>query len=444
MIWPEGLAVFYPYWHEGLPTWEVALAGVVVAGLCAVAIVRRRKEPWLLVGWCWYLVMLLPVLGIIQVGDQAHADRYTYLPQIGIYLALAWLVAEWQISRAALGALMAGVIGVLMVCAWRQAGYWRNSETLWSHTLACTTNNDTAENNLGTDLLAAGKVDDAITHFRNALRIEPEDADSHYSLGTALLQKGSIDEAIAEFQGALQIEPGDADAHYNLAAAFRQEGKLDEAIAHYQSALQFKPDNAEAHYNLAVALRQEGRVDEAITHYEAALKLKPDNADAENNLGNLLLQKGSIDDAIGNFQKAVAINPASGRAHNNLGNALLRKGRAGDALAQFQQALKLEPDDPTFQSNLAWFLATCAGGSIRDGKRAVELARRANALTGGDNAMVLRTLAAALAEDGELAEAERTAEHALDLAIAKSNSGLAAALRSEIMLYKSGQPFHAP
>ena len=169
MIWPDGLAVFYPYQHQGLPTWEVILSGAFVAGLSAVAVARRRKEPWLLVGWCWYLVMLLPVLGIIQVGRQAHADRYTYLPQIGIYLSITWLVAErdWPGSD---GTLMAAVVAVLMVCAWWQTAYWKNSETLWKHTLVCTTENDTAENNLGTYLLAAGKVDDAITHFQAALK----------------------------------------------------------------------------------------------------------------------------------------------------------------------------------------------------------------------------------------------------------------------------------
>lgn len=444
MIWPDGLAVFYPFQHDGLPVGEIALAGILVAGLCAVVFVRRTKEPWLLVGWCWYLVMLLPVLGIIQVGDQAHADRYTYLPQIGIYVAVTWMVAEWAMNRVVIGLVMAGVVAVLMICARKQTAYWKNSATLWNHALACTKDNDTAENNLGTDLLSAGDVEGAILHFREALRIAPDDADSHYCLATALAKEGSIDEAVAEFEAALKIEPGDADAHFNLAAALLAEGKVDDAIGHYQSAIQFKPDNAMAHYNLAVALRQEGKTEEAIAHYEAALKWKPGYADAENNLGNLLLQKGSIDEAIHHLQRAVTISPGSARARVNLGNALLQKGSAREAFAQFQEALRIEPDDSSLQSNLAWLLATCSDGSIRDGKEAVELARRANALAGGENAVALRTLAAALAEDGQYGEAAQTAEHALDLAAAQSNGGLAAALRAEIALYQSGQPFHSP
>ena len=181
MVWPAGLAVFYPYPHNGLPAWEVALAGMLLAGLSAVALGQRRKQPWLLIGWLWYLVMLLPVVGIIQVGDQAHADRYTYLPQIGIYVAVTWLVAEWRVAAVRLlGGLMAGVLAVLMVCAWKQTAYWQNSETLWTHTLACTTDNDMAHNNLGNALLGysrffvanTSKKDGRIEEKGRAFRME--------------------------------------------------------------------------------------------------------------------------------------------------------------------------------------------------------------------------------------------------------------------------------
>jgi tetratricopeptide (TPR) repeat protein len=229
MVWPTGLAVLYPYPRGGLPRWELMLAGTLLAGLSAVAVWQRRTRPWLLIGWVWYLVMLLPVAGLIQVGEQPHADRYTYLPQIGIYVAVTWLVAEWRVSCAVLGGLMAGVLVALAVCAWKQTAYWQNSETLWTHTLACTTDNDLAHINLGTVFYQEGRVDEAITHYQMALQIIPNNAlvhvnrtkallqSLHFNLANALWKKGRVEEAIAQYQTALQIEPSDLEAQNDLA-----------------------------------------------------------------------------------------------------------------------------------------------------------------------------------------------------------------------------------
>jgi tetratricopeptide (TPR) repeat protein len=264
MVYPAGLAALYPYPLNGLPSWEVALAGMLLAGLSTLVFWQRRRQPWLLVGWFWYLVMLLPVVGIIQVGDQAHADRYTYLPQIGIYVAVTWLVAEWsakwQAGRVAMGGLMAGVIGVLMACAWKQAAYWKNDKTLWTHTLACTTNNYMA----------------------------------HFNLGNALRDEGKRNEAITQFQKALQIHPDYAQAHDNLGNLFREDGRMDEAITQFQQALQINPDNAKAHNNLGYTLLQMGRVDEAIAQFQQALEIDPNDTKAKVNLRQALLQKGHM------------------------------------------------------------------------------------------------------------------------------------------------------
>ena len=263
MVWPVGLAVFYPYPHNGLPAWEVALAGTLLTGLSAAALWQRRKQPWLLIGWVWYLVMLLPVVGIIQAGRQAHADRYTYLPQIGIYLAITWLVADWRVRwlrhgslRVAFGGLMAGVLALFMVCAWQQTAYWQNSETLWPCTLACTTNNDIAQDNLGIALFRKGKVDAAIACFQQALQIRPDFAEARNNLGNALLQMGKVDAAIACFQQALQIRPDFAEAHNDLGNALLQTGRADEAITHCRRALQIKPGLEMARKNLGAVLRQ--------------------------------------------------------------------------------------------------------------------------------------------------------------------------------------------
>ena len=412
LSWPNacqtGLAVLYPYPLNGPPSWELVLAGMLLAGVSVVVWGVRRKQPWLLVGWLWYLVMLLPVMGIIQVGRQAHADRYTYLPQIGVYLAITWLVAQWRMNRAALASLVTGVVGVLMVAAWKQAAYWKDSESLWTHTLNCTTGNGVA----------------------------------HYNLGIALDRQGRLDEAIEHYQKALQIIPDSPTTEYCLGNDLRQKGRVDEAIEHYQKALQLRPElAAETHYNLGIALGQKGRVDEAIVQYREALQSDPDFADAHINLGITLLQTGQLDEAISHLQRTLQINPGNAKAQNNLGNAFLQKGNAAEAIAHFQQAMQLEPDDPWVKNNLAWLLATSAEALLRDGDKAVQLAR-VNELAGGENPIILHTLAAALAESGRFSEAVETAQRALRLAEPQSNARLAGQLQPEMKLYQAGRPFH--
>jgi tetratricopeptide (TPR) repeat protein len=376
MVWPVGLSAFYPYPHHGLPGWEVALAGILVVGISLVVLSQRRKEPWLLVGWVWYLVMLLPVAGIIQVSSQAQADRYTYLPQIGIYIAITWSVAEWHIRRPIIAILMSGIAALLIVCGWRQTSYWRDSETLWSHAISCTANNDIAQNNLG----------------------------------ALLMQKGQVDEAIPHFQQALEINPEYAEARYNLGLSFYNEGRMDKAIGEYQQALKIQPEYAEAGCGMANAFLQQGKVDAAIAQYEKVLETSPGYAEAEDNLGNAFLQKGNVAEAIPHFQKA----------------------------------LRLEPEDPGIQNNLAWALAVCPDAPLRNGLKAVAFAQQANLLTGGNNPILLHTLAAAFAEAGQYSEAMKTARHALQLATEQSNQPLAAQLQREMKFYQTGRPYHLP
>jgi protein O-mannosyl-transferase len=410
MIWPSGLAAFYPYPLHGLPAWEVAPAGLLLIGFSAVAFGLRRKKASLLTGWLWYLVMLLPTLGIIQVGRQAHADRYTYLPQIGIYMAVTWLVAEWRINRMVLRGLMAGVVAALMVCAWKQTTYWQNSETLWTHTIECTKDNGTA----------------------------------HSNLGTALAEQGKREEAFEQFEIALQINPGYPDFHNNFGNALYQEGKAYDAAAQYQIALQEGSDDPVMHNNLGNALQQEGKLDEAIAQFQIAVKINPRYTEAEYDLGNALARQGNTDQAITHYQMALQIHPNYGEAHDNLGIAFMKKGNVTGALAQYQMALQTRPADPAVLNNLAWLLASAPEAPMRDGRKAVELASQANALTGGENPIILKTLATAFAEAGRFPEALGTAQRALQLAEARSNSTLAGQLQDEMKLFQAGQPFHSP
>ncbi|PYJ52886.1 MAG: hypothetical protein DME82_15425, partial [Verrucomicrobia bacterium] len=308
MIWPVGLAVFYP--HPGdqlpvdqLPIWEIALAAMLLALASVGVIVLRHKFPYFVTGWFWYLVMLLPVVGLIQVGSQAHADRYTYLPQIGLYILITWAVADLTASRRQRGRA-AIIVGVLSWRAWVQTSYWRDSETLFSHALAVTSNNDVAENNLGIFLKRKGRLDEAITHLQTLVKEHPNDAETHYNLGNALLKKGDSQSAIAAYEKAISIKLRYPDAHYNLGIALDRNGQIDEAIAHYQQAVREDPHYAEAYYLLGNDFLEKARTDDAIAAYEQALKSRPAYPEVQNNIGFALLQKGRPSEAIAHWQNA--------------------------------------------------------------------------------------------------------------------------------------------
>jgi protein O-mannosyl-transferase len=254
LFWPVNLAVFYPY-HSALPMWQVAGALVLLAGITFLVLAAARRCPWLPVGWFWYLGMLLPVIGILQVGAQAQADRYTYLSLIGLFLMGTWTVAELcppgRYRKPVLGALMAIVLAILTVCTPVQIAYWRNSESLWTHALACTSDNVTTRYHLGLAYFQQRRADEAITQFQKALEIQPDYAEARYDLGTVLIQQGRLDEAILQLQKSLEIKPGYAPAHNNLGIALLKLGRLDEAIAHFKKSLEIRPDQVEIQNNLA-------------------------------------------------------------------------------------------------------------------------------------------------------------------------------------------------
>jgi tetratricopeptide (TPR) repeat protein len=447
MFWPSGLAALYLFTPGSVGVSGAVLSLILLAGISTGVFILRRRRPCFLTGWLWYLIMLTPVIGIVQVGAQARADRYTYLPQIGLYLLLTWAVADlcagWRHRRVVLGGGATIILLALILCARAQTACWRNSELLWTHTLACTSDNFVGHNNLGNALLKMNNVDKAIIHFQKALQIKPDYAEAHYNFGNALLKKGGVDEAIDHFQRALQIKPDYADAHNNLGTALFKKGNVDEAMVHYQKALQIKPDYADAHNNLGTALLKKGDMDEAIVHYQKALQIKPGYADAHYNLGNALLQKGRVEEAIVHYQNALQIKPDYAEAHNNLGSVLFQKGSVGEAIVHFQKALRITPDYAEAQNNLAWVLATSSQASLRNGNQAMALAQQANQLTGDGNPAFLGTLAAACAEAGRFPEAVATAQSALQLAETQSNPALAEAIRSQLKLYQAGVPFHS-
>ena len=270
---PTNLAPYYAR-RPVLPPWQVATAALVLLAITVVAIRWRRERPYWLVGWLWYVGMLVPMIGLVQFGAQAEADRHTYLPQIGLAIALAWTAADacraWPRFRRAGAVIAACTLAILVPSAWRQTCFWHDSETLWTHVLDCTPPSTLAHYNLGLALAGRGRIGEAIAHFRKALEIPPESAAVHNNLGLALAARGRIGEATAHYQRALEIQPDNADAHNNLGAVLSGRGRIGEAIAHYRRALEIEPDYAEAHNNLAVALVGRGQIDEAIAHYRRA------------------------------------------------------------------------------------------------------------------------------------------------------------------------------
>jgi len=317
MFWPVKLAVFYPHPENRLPMWEIILA---LAGLIAVTagvFALRKKHPYLITGWLWYLVMLMPVIGVIQVGWQGRADRYTYLPQIGLYILVTWAVADlsasWRRQREILGAGAAIIIAVLSWRAWIQTSFWSNSETLWTHTLAVTSDNDVAQNNLGIILLA----------------------------------KGKLDEAISRFEAAVNLRPENGPAHDNLAKAFLQKGQVADAMVHYRKLLEIQPENVEARNILGTVLIQQGRVRQALEQWQETLVIQPENGNAKSNLAWVLAT--SPDGSLRDGARAVELSEQALRLSGGknplifrtLAAAYAESGRFGEAIETAQRGLEL-------------------------------------------------------------------------------------------------------
>jgi tetratricopeptide (TPR) repeat protein len=358
MVWPARLAVLYPYPEGNLRVPHVVLALLLLLMISVAFFLWRKKYPFLLVGWLWYLGMLVPMIGIIQVGSQVRADRYAYLPQIGLYLLLAWsameLFNQWRHSRVILAAAASLIIIALITRSYFQTFYWQDTETLWKHATATTSNNYIASNNLAQFLFQSGRFDEAIAECQRALKIKPDFAAAHNNLGAALVenrrggngarrQDGAVDEAIVHYQTALQIDPDFAQAHSNLGIALLLKGQVDEAIVHYQKALEINPNYAEARYNLGNAFLAEGKYGESIANYEAALRKRPDYFEAHYNLGRVLATIGKTDKALEQFNEALRINGNSARLHCTLGSLLGRMGHREEAIAHLAEALRLEP-----------------------------------------------------------------------------------------------------
>jgi tetratricopeptide (TPR) repeat protein len=356
-VYPAGLAIPYLNPPNGLPAWKVALAFLLLAAISMGVVQCRKSRPYLLVGWLWYLGMLVPAIGLIPISYYAHADRYTYLPSIGLALALTWAAADWSAGwkhrEETLGVGMAVLLAALMICGWKQTACWRDGTALWKHALACGLDNEVVHDGLGNALLKDDQVDQAIAQYQLALRINPRFELPHFKLGSALLLKGRVDEAIAQFRQTLRTYPNRGEVHTALGIALLRKGKAEEAAGQFRTALQCDAGDVVAHCKLGDILLQQGRVNDAIAQYQQALQADPGDAKVHYNLANILLEHGRVDEAITHYQRALQINPAYAQAHANLGSALLQEGKADEAIAQYRRALQIDPNCAQARANLA-------------------------------------------------------------------------------------------
>jgi tetratricopeptide (TPR) repeat protein len=409
-VWPVGLAVFYP--HRMWPLGTVIGAGVVLVGVSGLVVWRSGREPYFLVGWLWYVGTLVPVIGLVQVGSQSMADRYTYIPLVGLFLMVAWGVGragvEQRVGRATTAATAGVVLVICVVLSRHQVGYWKNSETLFRHALSVTQDNSMAHLNLGNALFALGKTEEALAEYREALRINPDYISAHNNLGLALAGLGKTEEALAEYREALRIDPNCAEAHNNLGNVLVVQGKPVEAVAHYREALRINPHYVQAHSNLGLALAGLGKTAEAIAEY----------------------------------REAGRINPEYAEAHYDLGVLLAAQGKTEEARAEYQEAVRWRPEWPQALRKLAWLLATDENGGVRNAGQAVQLAERLCGGAGQQQADALEVLAAAYAEAGRFSEAIRVAQKALELASVNGPPGLAVRISEQLKLYEEGRPYH--
>jgi Flp pilus assembly protein TadD len=484
LFWPADLIFSYPRWRISQLIWWQYLFPTAAALLLGAFWVLRRWARGPLAALLFFIGTLAPALGFVNVYPFKFsfvADHFQYLACVGPIVAASFGIHSFFLryrERISERAFCAILLALLCILTWRQSRSYTDIETLWRTTIDRNPDCWLAQGDLGAVLYDKGQVDEAIARFRCSLTIQPENAEAQNNLGSALARKGQVDEAMMRFRQAVAIRPNFAEAHGNLANsllqkgqvieailefqkaaairpdlpqfhaalgnAFLQKGDLDEAIPQFEKTLELHPNDGQAHYNLGIALRQKGEGDAALLEFQKAVAIRPDFAEAQNNLGNSLLQKGRLDESLTHLRKALELHPDFAQAHYNLGNALLQKGQADEAIIQFQKLLAIQPESAEARQSLAgigWRLATSPNPALRNGTKAIELARQADQLAGGSNPMMAGILAAAYAEAGQFDQAVECAQRALRLATNQGNAAMVAAIQAQLNCYKAGNPF---
>jgi tetratricopeptide (TPR) repeat protein len=402
LVWPSDLAVIYPYVRDW-PMPQVLLASALLIALTGVALWQGRRWAYLAVGWLWYLGTLVPVIGLVKVGTQSIADRYTYIPAIGLFIVFAWgvadLTARWPKRALPLAAGAAAVLAACALAVGVQLPYWQNTETLFRHTLAVTRNNYMACNNLGYYYAQRGELELAKKYYRSAMEIAPCFPGARNNLGAALVYQKRYEEAVAALEGALSLNPRSAEVESNLGAALYCLERSDEAISHLRKAIQLDPEHPLAHYNLGSALLQKDRLTEAAEEFRIAARLNPRYAEANNNLALTLVKQGKLDEAAVQFKQALAIQPGLLPAHYGFGELLIDQGKPDAAIEQFSEVIRLQPNDEPARVQLG--LAHASQGKLEEAVADFSAALRIQP----DDAAAQCHLAAALAGQHKTREA---------------------------------------
>jgi tetratricopeptide (TPR) repeat protein len=382
MLWPANLASFYPHPAENVSILAAVLAAALLLGITFLVLKFGQIYKYLPVGWFWYLGVLVPVIGLIQVGEQAYADRYTYIPLIGLFIIIAWgvpqLISKWPAKDVVLTAASLAAIAGLSVRAYSQQQYWRNSVLLFEHSIRVTENNYQAHLYLAEPLRKEGRFHEAIYHSEECLKIRPDNTEALNSKGLAMMDLGRVDEAIGCFRKAVELKPNHypsyanlgialiekgrydeaitiyrkilpnfdlPDVHGSLARALQRKGNKEEALVEYERLLSSDPLNASAHYSAGVLLAELGRNAEAVAHFRKALEIVPGSLEVHNSLGYVLAQQGQFDDAIQHYSEALQIAPAAAQIHINLGYVYVHQERLDLAAEEYAKALEIEPDN---------------------------------------------------------------------------------------------------
>ena len=489
---PFDLSAHYPFVVDGPPAWKIGFSLCVLAALSVLAWLWRKRHPSFMLGWLWFLGTLLPVIGLVPGGIQIVADRYTYLPQIGLGVAVAWMLGSWATDKArqkiaASGAIV--FIGFLSVLAWKQTGTWKDDESLWTNALEATKDNDYADeklasayqaralheppekaqelrkeaerlfreairlnphlvgslNNLSVLLRSKGELPEAIDLQRRAANEHPTWGLMHRNLASVLTQNRDYKEAAVSFEKALELDPNDVESHYNLGLILSETqpdpANLQKALDHFVRCIQLQPRFAEAHFSIGNVLYRAGKVDDAITYFRNAVACDPRHARACNNLASLLGTKGEKDEPIKLYQQAISIDPNYIEAYRNLAEALLRNGNALEATNVWRAALQKNPNDLPTMYRLAWILSTHPDASVRKVLEPIDLAKKGMEMTQSKEPAFLDALAAALAQVERYSEAIELVENALKALPNGGNPQQAEALKMRLDLYKSGKPY---
>jgi protein O-mannosyl-transferase len=492
-FWPANLAIFYPHpdtryglsAKPGYPVSEQWNGALVLAGLVALAAVsflalrRARREPWFFTAWFWFLGTLVPVIGIVQVGMQGLADRYMYIPSIGLFVVIVW--AGCHLGNRLVQAkpfLQFGVVATILACAglaYKQTGYWHDNFRLFEHAMTVTRHNPVAECNVGEEWARRGKLPEAQELFTAAQLADPRYPMAYMDLGLLFELQAKPELAVTQYEATVQLRPWNEASRVRLAYALKTLGRRDESLEQFKQLEKLNPGNATAHYEAALILASENKVSDALVELNQALQIRPNFADALLQMGTLLAGQGRFSEAERPLRAAIALSPTNAALHLELGKALMLDGKSSDAAPEFALALQLEPNlpqkllsdgrdlvrqgqlnaalvrfntalwlqpnAPDAMSELAWILATHPAAQFRNAARAIRLAQHAVQLSGGTQARPWAALDVAFAEAGRFPEAISAAEKSRDLSLAAGDSPAAQACDERITLYQAQHPF---